>query len=1242
MGKGGDLTVKDGFLNPVQPVGNEPDDNYVIPVSDIQNAQPVDDEKDAKAIIPLGGKLITSEDPVLVGKNFKTLTNMRYGSASPRSISGMTKINSSVINGTYLKTRNAFQFRKTQPDSIESHILAQSYNSGITASKVYENTTVPPSAGNFTATEVWSDDADAGYGYFSDAPDGNVVYCNGVETCIWGGAESRCVKFLNFDPAGTFMYDYTDAVTNTKTDTQNLATFASTGNGIDSDVTVMLHLDNNVTDSSPTTAHTVTNNNVTFSNSVYVFGYSAVFNGTTAYLSIPDDDDFDLSGGIWTYDLRVRCTNFTANNPLYYQKTDLTKISFINGAHEPVTGETITGNTSSATGVVDSVVLDSGDWGGTAAGTIYMHTVTGTWQNAENIKDPDTNVIALSDSTASDAGDNYTSIFVDTDGKVNVLIHECYGSGSDVVDITCGTALVAATWYHIEIGESAGNWYIFIDGQLKSITSDASRAKNYIGNLQIGYDNTNYFVGYLDEIRLSKNKLRHSSDFTIPAAAYTTSTADVNVYIGSLRPLKGVKFYTHTENTAPAVATGYYCDGSNWTALVLTDGTATVGGTKTLGQTGSITFPTTVGSAKQKYIEGVPLYYYWFVFSGIDTSTSVYYVTLDAPFQEMVDFWDGEDRLCAAFYKFTTAYTDYTINITEDSYDTAYADTYADFGSLGAYSAGCNGAIAGFFEQVTAINLSIPSDRRNSTAATVMAIDYWDGSDWKSVGVVSDGTAEGGISLSKPGTASFNAPDPWLVFKRISSYNSMPLYYYRIRWNQTLDATTGIYHVSGIPTQKQIKGYKFPLYSQDRLMLCGNKDGAQNTVLISAYETAQVFNGNDSMEITFGSSTAINCGCTLFAMYGSILYNITVLFKDSEMWGLVYSDNAWRKYRIAETIGCPAPMTLATCIIPPEEGQSQNNRSFAIWMAADGVYTSDGRHPVCVSWDIRDLFDQNSSSHINQSYIESFSGFIDKNLMEYHLMVALTTGTVTTLDAEYVLDLRKWKWYKVDRTSGVRLQCGISVLDSYGNNHSYGFIDSGYMERLEYGTTFDGQAIVSTLHTGDFPLIDKDFLVETSLRGHVLVTAAKTYETMTLDVAPGGAGWSVGETVTGVSSGKTCKIAAKASGTSYTVYQRSGAYTLGEVLTNGTTTADQGEDYPTFTASVTATHYVDSSTTGTDYTVAANNVTKRLSFPVNTANSTPGIFHSIKYVFTSSYETVGFEPLVVGLYYHPIRDYDYE
>ena len=132
--------------------------------------------------IPFSGKLMTAE-PAVVGENFRTLKNVRYWDGHGKGVQGMTKINSAaVMDATYLKTRSAFHFVKTQP--AETHVLAQAYNTGLTASQILDNKAAVPATGSFEATEVWTDSSGATRGSFSDAPDGQIIYCNGVDSCI--------------------------------------------------------------------------------------------------------------------------------------------------------------------------------------------------------------------------------------------------------------------------------------------------------------------------------------------------------------------------------------------------------------------------------------------------------------------------------------------------------------------------------------------------------------------------------------------------------------------------------------------------------------------------------------------------------------------------------------------------------------------------------------------------------------------------------------------------------------------------------------------------------------------------------------------------------------------------------------------------------------------------------------------------------------------------------------------------
>ncbi len=83
---------------------------------------------------------------------------------------------------------------------------------------------------------------------------------------------------------------------------------------------------------------------------------------------------------------------------------------------------------------------------------------------------------------------------------------------------------------------------------------------------------------------------------------------------------------------------------------------------------------------------------------------------------------------------------------------------------------------------------------------------------------------------------------------------------------------------------------------------------------------------------------------------------------------------------------------------------------------------------------------------------------------------------------------------------------------------------------------------------------------------HAVSTAYTLLETLTLDVAPSGAGWAAGDTITGVTSTKTCKIVEKLTALTYTIWNRSGNFTLNEVLTNGIAVADQTALFPVVTS----------------------------------------------------------------------------
>lgn len=954
-----------------------------------------------KKDLPLNGKLVTSEDGVLIGNNFAGLQNMRYTDARPKGIRGMTKINSTAL-ASYPKIRSAIHFVKDQPQ--ESHVVVQAFTGNEFNSKVYRNDTAIPNAGDFSATELHTDAASAGRGSFACAPNGALVYTNKAESLIWGGDEFNIGAFLNYDPGGEFKYDFTDALQNTLSDAENSATLHSvTSSGIDSDAKLVLHLDNDVTDSSAG-AHVVTNTAVTFDNTVMKWGYSGVFDGASSNLLIADHADFDFSGATWTIDGWFRLNSLAADCCLYSQRT---------GAN---------------------------DW---------------------------------------------MRLYVDTTGAVLLKIQ--VGGVEGTIVGTASSTIAIDTFYHIEVSQNGTIYRIFINGSQMATATSATSPANYTQNVYLGAHHNNvalvdYFNGSMDEIRVSK-VCRHTTSFEVPATPYAATVAGataVYAYVGSTRPLTAIKPYVKTANAAaaPTISVDYW-NGSTWASC-----TSLVDGTSGMAATGVITFADTSTVAKQSVRDSLVLYWYRLTLSA-STNTVLYHMTVRDVMQPIVDVWDGIERKIASFQLDKTgSYVDYTSSVYDDSFSSADASTYANIGGMTSSNSFC----VGFSERASAAHFFLGAGKVNTTAC-VAQVAYWNGTGWSSTGTVVDGTAADGVPLANTGIISWNPPSPELEFRRsLNQQNDVQLYYYKFTFTDTLAADVWVYYATGIPAPTHIHPYGFVLSAMNRVFLCSDQSGHKNSIRYSSDGTCDVYNGDDSGEIFFGDDRELTAGCWLYSQYGTTLYNTIALTKRDSTHILVGNGpKDWAKYCVSPTIGCPAPNTMIP-ISAPLEIYGGSNRTIAIWRAAKGIYMFDGKGFTPIHGDIEDLWRPDGAIQINQDVIEKEAAWYDEDNQEYHWLFA--SGNSENLNREYVYDVRRKRWYVVERGTGKRLRCGLRVQDTAGNSYTYGFEDGGYMQRLDYGNTFDGNSIAHVMELGDVPL--DDTWRTTAIRAVELVAKAKS------------------------------------------------------------------------------------------------------------------------------------------------------
>lgn len=955
------------------------------------------------------GELVMGEDPLKIGEeNFSVLENFRYVPTGIEGVLGYSKINSIPLSYKtypgYYRGRSGIQLRSQY--SGEGRILVQCEWPDLSASAIMEHMTAVPGTGEFESDVVWPDDFSGGLGRFARWPGGHVAYANGEELLVYAGGEIPVAGFINYAPDDDFRYDYSEVVSNTEWDNENIATLKRVAESLDADTVALYHFDNDATDE--TGDHDATAQGTmaySSASSGKKFGtHGAQLNGTDAYFTIVDHADFDFSGGTWTLDWQ---------------------------------------------GSLDALPGSGKHF------TLWWQETAGT-------------------------GNDWIHAYIDENGAVCLQIKADHG-GAPALDVDIASpngAISAGGWQHVEIGESGDSWYILVDGVLQLEATDAGRAADYTGTIYVGYDGASgagyYYDGYLDELRVS-TACRHTGDFEVPVAAYGTASYRSYCYVGCTRPVQGFKFYMQTDNRTPGDLNVEYWNGTAWAGVgsLDTSGVESPAGTP-LGQTGSVTFTSTVGDAEVRAIDSMVLYWYRVTITECDNTCQVYHVTMDAPMQEILDLWDGVYRTAIKCLVYdSSAYNDYTTNVAAEDYSSVNTATYCPLDALGT----SDYALLGFQERQLGINVKIVGGKVNANAA-VLTVSYWDGDDWQSVGAITDGTSESAKSFARSGTVSWHPPGANVEFPR-SIENEPPLYYYKLSFSAALSANVYVDYIGGITAPRKIvHGWKFPFMFQNRPMMCGFLTGKEpHRVDYGARNTTEVFNGEDSSEglggsLYFGASAEeLTAACAIYNRFGSQIYSTAVFCKKNETFLLDgYDQETWRIYTISTTEGCPAPLTMDTA----EVGfgmASEARRNIGIWMTYTGVVVFDAAVMVPVDWQIRNFFDDTKDECINRAAIDKAFGWVDPNYREYNLLIP--TGTSTVCDRWLCLDLARQRWFEkvpvieAGASYNAYPQAAFRVQDADGTTYCYGMRDDGYMLRMEHGPTWAGEDMTFKVRTAD-------------------------------------------------------------------------------------------------------------------------------------------------------------------------------
>jgi hypothetical protein len=575
----------------------------------------------------------------------------------------------------------------------------------------------------------------------------------------------------------------------------------------------------------------------------------------------------------------------------------------------------------------------------------------------------------------------------------------------------------------------------------------------------------------IDVTKALNNKL---SDSVITDYIVLTQGAVDNFIVMTTRPIQSLKIYLKTPN--PTADTSLTV--KTWTGAALSadisdvDGTMT--DTTTLAKDGVVTLDAhTESTAKPMHFEELYLYSYVVSIIGAGCVASIYNVTVDMAMQDIKDVWDGVYRQPIQWQLYnadTAAYYDYTLQVNESSDVSAPVGGDID-GML------TTGFIYIMFEdKMAGIRMTMLGDFINETAASTLAVKYWDGNSWEAVGAsLKDGTAATtGIPFSQSGLVSWTpstAEQPRTLFGSFG-------YVYQLAVGDTLSGTAASMIIdvcTGVPSQLDMKPFDWSALYGTRLCLGSYSQGNEaNRMDYSVANAPDVWNGFDSSDdsrqsLFFGNNDKIVGATQIYNRFGASVYSMLLVLKKNEVYILVgETPDDFIIYPVAKTVGCVAPYSIATAEVGLDLGNGLT-RNIAIWLSHSGPVMFDGAVLTPIKG-VRSYFDPNDTKYIDFSLVEQAQGWIDPNYKEYNLLIP--SGTASENNVWLVYDLIRRKWYTKKTGTAEFVQTGFEVADSdTGERMVYGGIDTGYMVQLENGNNWDDgteTGIEQKVKTGDF------------------------------------------------------------------------------------------------------------------------------------------------------------------------------
>lgn len=607
---------------------------------------------------------------------------------------------------------------------------------------------------------------------------------------------------------------------------------------------------------------------------------------------------------------------------------------------------------------------------------------------------------SIAQHTTPDGGNGVVTLFQFTKGRVDEKHLYAQMSDGDVLEATSAPPLITTGVFGPEVfsgsaGQIPASWGVINDQMLFA---------NGVDQVQIypGLDS------YVDQVVVHKGSgtipiiPTLGVDYTEQATDGLTTTA---VILDSLSTLAAyhcvfvrvpvsatsLKWTVSLANGTAAVAQVKYWNGA-WTGVSgFSDGTAVAGAAFAKSGSMSWTKPT----------DEIPHYMYneagiWLQISlssgALDSEVEVTSVQYNAPWQNMINLWDG-----------------YPVDISEAQFYDASATTHYTYGSVNIdvgsatisdiLNVSCATNVCGIYVD--------PGVTPNTTAATTISdVKYWNGTALASVSGLVDGTS----GFSKPGWITFTKPA-----SQPRQYNNSGYYahWFQLITDKTLSLTVKL-AVRYMPV--------FDIAESGTEAICCAvwKDRALYVwkrfpvdIAVSAKSRPQILNGLDFTYLERPGDGRLNNVVAMRKFYNDLM--VWQMEKGPSGGCLTiyegYSPATFGKFVVSTKYGTFSDKTV--CVVEGvrlgENKVEDRPISVGFFLSHAGVCKSDGRSVVLVSDDIANFFDPTKAECIR-------NGYEDKMWLEYDatfrvLRIGLVSGnSATDCNIFPVYDIKDKTW----------------------------------------------------------------------------------------------------------------------------------------------------------------------------------------------------------------------------------------